>query len=306
MRSVDARAGVLLGLVGIIAFSLTLPATRVAVPQLGATFVGLGRAIVAAVLAGALLALRREPFPKRHALAIVTTGLGVVVGFPLFSALALRTVPAVHGAVIVGFLPAATAVFAVLRGGERPSAGFWLGSMLGLAAIVAFAEVQGAGSFRAADLFLVLAVAFAAYGYAEGGRISRELGGWRVICWALVLVAPLLLIPVAYDINKTGAPHADAAGWIGFAYVAIVSMFLGFFAWYAGLARGGIARVGQLQLLQVPLTLIWGVLLLRERVTLITVVATCLVIASAALSQRFRVATPNQAMPATASTPQSR
>ena len=286
----NARAGLLLGFIGVVSFSLTLPATRVAVPELGAVVVGLGRALVAAALAGLVLILRREPFPRAHAVAIVTTGLGVVIAFPLLSALALRTVPAVHGAVIVGFLPAATAVFATLRGGERPSGSFWLGSGLGLAAVVAFAEFQGAGSLQAPDLLLFLAVACAAYGYAEGGRVSRTLGGWRVICWALVLTAPVLVLPVGYDIVRQGGLHAHAAAWAGFVYVAVVSMFLGFFAWYAGLARGGIARVGQLQLMQLPLTALWGVLLLREEVSGATVVAGCIVVASAAAVVRLRVA----------------
>jgi drug/metabolite transporter (DMT)-like permease len=292
----SVQAGLLLGFIGVVSFSVTLPATRVAVPELGAVVVGLGRAVVAAALAGLLLAFKREPFPKAHALAIVTTGLGVVIGFPLLSAIALRTVPAVHAAVIAGFLPAATAVFATIRGGERPSGLFWLGSGLGLAAIVAFAEVQGAGSLQAPDVLLCLAVASAAYGYAEGARVSRELGGWRVICWALVLTAPVLVLPVGYEVVRQGGLHAHAVAWAGFAYVAIVSMFLGFFAWYAGLARGGIARVGQLQLLQLPLTAVWGVVLLREHLTSATVIAGFIVVASAAVVVRLRVDSPDHSV----------
>jgi drug/metabolite transporter (DMT)-like permease len=285
----DARIGLLLGFVGVVSFSVTLPATRVAVPELGAIVVGLGRAVVAAALAGLLLAIRREPFPKSHALAIAMTGLGVVIGFPLLSAIALRTVPAAHGAVIGGFLPAATAVFATIRGGERPGAAFWLVSGIGLAAVVAFAEVQGAGSLQAADVLFFFAVASAAYGYAEGARVSRELGGWRVICWALVLTAPVLVLPVGYDIVRQGGLHAHPAAWVGFAYVAIVSMFLGFFAWYSGLARGGIARVGQLQLVQLPLTVLWSALFLREQLSPATFVAGFVIIASAAAVVRLRV-----------------
>ncbi len=290
-RISDRHVGLLLGFIGVVSFSLTLPATRIAVPQLGPVVVGLGRAIAAAALAAALLALKREPFPKRHAAAIFATGLGVVLGFPLFSALALRAVPAVHGAVIVGFLPAATAMFAALRGGERPSVGFWFGSGFGLLAILAFAQVAGAGTFQAADVFLLLAVFSAAYGYAEGARIARDLGGWRVICWALVLIAPLLFIPVGYNIIRQGGLHANAAGWFGFAYVSVVSMFLGFFGWYAGLARGGIARVGQLQLLQLPLTIFWGASLLGERITPAAIVAASIVVASAMVTLRLRVQT---------------
>lgn len=285
----DLRIGLLLGLIGVVSFSFTLPAMRVAVPQLGPVVVGLGRAVVAAGLAAALLMLRREPFPKIHAWALAATGLGVVIGFPLLSALALRTVPAAHGAVIVGFLPAATAVFAKLRAGERPGHAFWLGSALGLTSVVVFAEVQGAGSVRAPDIFLILAVVAAAFGYAEGARVSRELGGWRVICWALVLTAPVLLIPVGYEIVRQGGLYANATGWAGFAYLAAVSAFLGFFPWYAGLARGGIARVGQLQLIQLPLTVLWGALLLGEKISPATLVAGFGVLASAAAVLRLRV-----------------
>jgi drug/metabolite transporter (DMT)-like permease len=286
----EVRIGLLLGFIGVCCFSLTLPATRVAVPELGAVVVGLGRAVIAAVLAGLVLALRREPFPAAHTAALVTTGLGVVIGFPLLSALALRTVPSVHGAVIAGFLPAATAVFATLRGGERPSGWFWFGSALGMVAIVLFAKAQGAGTLQLPDVLLFLAVAAGAYGYAEGARVSRALGGWRVICWSLVLTAPVLVLPVGYDIVHRGGLHAHAAAWAGFAYVAIVSMFVGFFAWYAGLARGGIARVSQLQLMQLPLTALWGVVLLREQLGRATMIAGVIVIASAAATVRLRVA----------------
>jgi drug/metabolite transporter (DMT)-like permease len=285
----DVRVGLLLGLIGVVCFSFTLPATRVAVPELGAVVVGLGRAIVASVLAAGLLLLRREAFPKSDWVALFTTGLGVVIGFPLLSALALRTVPAVHGAVVVGFLPVATAVFATLRAGERPSIAFWLGSALGLVSIVAFAEAQGVGSLQAADIYLLLAVSSAAYGYAEGARISRTLGGWRVICWALVLTAPPLIVPVAYEVVQQRGLHASAEGWGAFAYVAVVSMFVGFFPWYAGLARGGIARVSQLQLVQLPLTMLWSALLLSEKISAATLIAGLGVVASAAAVTRLRV-----------------
>ena len=285
----NTRIGLLLGLLGVVCFSLTLPATRIAVPQLGAIVVAFGRAIVAAALAGVLLALRREQFPIFHIRALITTGLGVVVGFPLFSAMALKTVPAVHGAVIVGFTPAATAVFATIRDRERSSLAFWVASALGLVAIVIFAEVQGAGTVRPSDLLLLLAVASAAYGYVEGARVARKIGGWRTICWALVLTAPMLTIPVGLEVLRRGGLHASLSAWIGFAYVAVISMFLGFFAWYSGLALGGTARVGQLQLLQLPLTVLWGALFLGESVGVRTVGIAAVVVASAATAVRFRI-----------------
>jgi len=277
--------GLAWGTLGVLAFSLTLPATRAAVPDLGSVVVGLGRALVAALLAGMLLlALRERPPARRHWPALTVVVLGVVVGFPLFTALALRYVPAVHGAVVVGLLPAATAVMAVPRAGERPPRAFWLACFGGVVAVFVFAAAEGAGRPQVADLLLLAAVALGALSYAEGGRLARDLGGWRVICWALLLAAPFLAVPVALSIASRGL-DAGPGAWLGFAYVSIVSMFLGFFAWYRGLALGGVARVGQVQLIQPVLTLGWGALLLGERVGTGAILASLLVVASAGLTR---------------------
>jgi len=280
--------GLLMGTLGVLGFSLTLPATRAAVPELGGTVVGLGRAIVAALLAALLLlALRERPPARCYWPGLAVVALGVVVGFPLCSAIALEHLPAAHGAVVVGLLPAATAIMAVLRADERPSIAFWLSSGVGVIAVLIFAAAQGAGRLQSADLLLFVAVLLAALGYAEGGRLSRKLGGWRVICWALILAAPVIILPVALAIGRQGLT-AGTSAWLGFAYVSSISMFLAFFAWYRGLALGGIARIGQIQLLQPVLTLVWSALLLGERVNLQTVIASMLVIGSAALSQWTR------------------
>ena len=280
--------GTLLGLLGVLAFSLTLPATRLAVPDLGGTFVGLGRALVAAALAAILLLARREGLPeRRHWPRLALVALGVVVGFPLLSALAMRGLPAAHGAILVGLLPAATALVAVLRGHEHPPRTFWLSCAAGVVAVGIFAITEGAGRPQLGDLLLLGAVALAALGYAEGGNLAKEIGGWRVICWALLLCAPFLVVPVALSL-----PHsllsASGSAWLGFGYVSVVSMFLGFFAWYRGLALGGVARIGQLQLIQPVLTLLWAALLLGEHIAVRTVFAAFLVIASVALTQRAR------------------
>lgn len=274
----------LMGAFGVLGFSLTLPATRAAVPELGGIVVGLGRAVVAALLAAVLLLASRERPPERRywpRLAVVA--LGVVVGFPLCSALALEHLPAAHGAVVVGLLPAATAVMAVLRADERPPIAFWFGCGAGVIAVLIFAATQGAGRLQGSDLLLLVAVLLGALGYAEGGSLSRKLGGWRVICWALILAAPVTTLPVALSIIRHGLA-AGLGAWLGFAYLSSVSMFLAFFAWYRGLALGGIARIGQIQLLQPVLTMVWAVLLLGEQVNLQTVIASLLVIASTALS----------------------
>ena len=196
--------------------------------------------------------------------------------------------PAAHAAVIVGLLPIATAIMAVLRAGERPSRGFWIASLIGLATVLVFAVVQGAGRPQPADGLIVIAVVLGALGYAEGGMLARELGGWQVICWALVLAAPFLAPFVALRILQTGV-WAGPAAWWGFAYLSVISMFLGFFAWYGGLALGGVARVAQLQLAQPILTLLWSTLFLGERLSWITIAAAVAVLASVALALRTRV-----------------
>jgi drug/metabolite transporter (DMT)-like permease len=277
------------GFLGVLAFSFTLPLTRHAVEELNATFVGLGRALVAAVLAGTLLAVRREPLPERRDIPrFALVALGVVIGFPLFSTLALKHLEAAHASVIVGLLPAATAVFAVLRAGERPSRAFWLAAAAGLLAVLAFAVTQGVNGLQPADLLVLAAVASAGLGYAEGGVLSRRYGGWQVICWALILAAPFLILPTALAAHDLG--HVSATAWLCFAYVSAISMFLGFFAWYHGLALGGVAKIGQTQLAQPVLTLAWSALLLGERVTPAMVLAALAVVACVLATQRTRAA----------------
>ena len=278
-----------LGFLGVLAFSFTLPATRVAVEELDPTFVGIGREALAAVPAALLLVLLRGPRPTRSQLVrLGLVALGVVFGFPLFTALALRELTSAHSAVIVGLLPAATAVAAVVRAGERPSRRFWLASMAGLVAVLGFAASQGAGLLSGGDVLILAAVALGAIGYAEGGALARELGGWRVICWALVLSAPVS-VPVALVAAGGSDLHASADAWLGFAYVTAVSAFLGFFAWYAGLARGGVAKIGQVQLVQPLLTLAWSAALLGEHVSTITLFAAVLVVLCVVGTQRAQV-----------------
>jgi drug/metabolite transporter (DMT)-like permease len=286
--------GLLFGFLGVLAFSFTVPLTRVAVADLDPAFVGLGRALVAAVLAAALLLLTRQPPPgRRHWGRLVVVGSGVIVGFPLFTSLALRELPSADAAVIVGLLPAATAVMAVLRAGERPSQAFWGACAFGLFAVLLFAASQGAGLVPdPGHLLVLLAVVLCSLGYAEGGALAQEIGGWRVISWSLVLFAPFLAPFVAWSAlgsGGAGLAEAGAAAWACFAYVSVVSMFVGFFAWYRGLAEGGVARVGQVQLSQPVLTLLWSTLLLGEHVGPLTVLCALLVLGSVAAGQRTRV-----------------
>jgi drug/metabolite transporter (DMT)-like permease len=270
-------AGLALGALGVLAFSMSLPATRVAVRDLDPWFVAFGRAAGAAVLAVIYLRLVRAPRPSAtqwRRLAVVA--LGVVVGFPLFTSLALTSQTAAHGAVVV----------AALRAHERPPAAFWLASGAGLVAVLFFLGTSGAvhGALTTADLYLLAAVVLCGLGYAEGGALARELGGARTICWALLIALPVTL-PIAV---VTGPAHAGAPAWAAFGYLTAISMFLGFFAWYAGLAKGGIAKVGQIQLAQPVLTLTWSALLLGEPVTPASIGAAVLVLGCVVLTQRTR------------------
>lgn len=290
--------GLALGAVGVLAFSLSLPFTRISVQQLDPWFVAFGRAVGAGLLAWAYLWLTGAPRPTRaqwRRLAVVAAG--VVVGFPMFTSLALTTQTSAHGAVVIAVLPAMTAIFAVLRAGERPPPAFWAAGAAGLLAVLAFLVTSGAvrGALSIADLFLLAAVVLCGLGYAEGGALSRELGGARTICWALLLSLPVT-VPVTIAAAVAHPPHADATGWTAFGYLTAVSMFLGFFAWYAGLARGGIAQVGQLQLAQPVLTLAWSALLLGETVTPASIGAALVVLTCVVLIQRTRASAPAPAV----------
>lgn len=281
--------GMAFGFLGVLAFSITLPATRLAVASLDPIIVGLGRSLMAACLAAPLLFFTRQKRPTSSQLrGLGLVILGVVIGFPALTAWAMKRVDASHGAVMLGLLPLATAIAGFLRAHDRPSVSFWCASVVGSFSVVAFALSAGDGSFTHADLALLIAVALAALGYAEGGRLSREMGGWRVICWALVLAVPILLPIVGWAIWQHGLA-ATPSSWAGFAYVSVVSAFLGFFAWYHGLAIGGVARVSQIQLLQPFLTLAFSALFLGEHLTLGAMLSAMMVASSIVLSRRSKV-----------------
>jgi drug/metabolite transporter (DMT)-like permease len=279
------------GLLGVAAFSFTVPFTKVAVAGLSPLFIGSGRAVLAAVLAAFALALTRQRLPhgvQWTRLAVVAAG--VVMGFPLLTSFALTTTPASHGAVVIALLPAATATAAVLRGRERPPLAFWLITGAGSLAAIIFASMQsgGFGQLHWADLLLLGAVVAAAIGYAEGGLLARELGAWQTVSWALVLASPLMVFLTAVSVAQQ-PPSGTPLQWASFAYLGIVSMFLGFFAWYRGLAVGPIAQVSQVQLIQPVLTICWAGLLLGETLTWITVTGGLAVILCAGAAVRIRL-----------------
>lgn len=275
------------GLIGVIIFSGSLPATRVAVQGFDPVFLTVARASIAGLVGLGLLLLSGERRPANEDLmSLAIVALGVVVGFPLLTALALQHVTAAHSIVFIGLLPLATAIFAVIRGGERPKPAFWAFSVLGSVLVAGFAMSQGLGASPRGDALMLAAIVVCGLGYAEGARLSRRLGGWQVICWALVLSLPtmaaltLVLWPASFE-------AVTAPAWIGLAYVSLFSMLIGFVFWYRGLAQGGIASVGQLQLLQPFFGLALAAGLLGEPVTGTMVLVTVAVIACVAGARRF-------------------
>ncbi len=283
--------GFVYGFIGILIFSLTLPATRIAVSAFDPVFVGLGRSIVAAGLSFISLIVTRQTIPPlRYLPNFCIVVAGVVVGFPLLSAIAMHNAPASHGAVITGLVPLSTALCGVWRAGERPSLPFWIFAGLGSTIVMSFALISGSGSLRLADLALLGASAAAGLGYAEGAVLSRRFGAWQVICWSLVLATPILL-PIVLQHAPAHFSSIPAAALLGFLYVSIFSMFLGFFAWYRGLALGGVARVGQVQLLQPFLTILASALLIGEPLTLTTLIFATGVILCVGLGKQTQIRT---------------
>ena len=264
----NSTKGYLLAFAGVVIFGLTLPFTRIAVAELPPVFVGLGRAIVAAVIAGIMLSVTRSPRPvRRDIMKLLLAGFGIVIGFPLFSAIAMQTAPASHGGVVLGILPLATAAAAIAFAGENPSMKFWGWAVSGSVVVVVFALLNtGGGEFYGADLWLLASIVAASIGYAISGDLARRLGGWQVISWCLLVMVPIIIVPVLFSLPDVNW-NASTSAWLAFAYVAVFSQFLGFFFWNNGMALVGVAKAGQVQLLQIFVTLSGSWALLGETVS---------------------------------------
>jgi drug/metabolite transporter (DMT)-like permease len=275
------------GFIGVAIFAGSLPATRAAVADFDPIFLTCARASIAALLALAFLLALRQPRPGLvHITPLALTASGVVIGFPLLTALALRHVTSAHSVVFVGLLPLCTAIFGVLRGGERPRPAFWVFSVIGAALIAGYAAIGSTGGSVQGDALMLAAIVVCGFGYAEGARLSRILGGWQVICWALVLSMPIML-PAAYLTMPASFEHVGRAAWLGLAYVSVFSMLIGFVFWYRGLAQGGIAAVGQLQLIQPFMGLALAAVLLRETVNWMMLLVTLGAVVCVAGSKKY-------------------
>lgn len=275
------------GLLGVIIFSGSLPATRIAVGGFTPLFLTSARAVIAAMLGMAFLALLRQARPARGDLAsLAIVAFGVVVGFPLLTALALQHITSAHSIVFIGILPLATAIFGVLRGGERPKRAFWIFAIIGSLSVAGFALFQSSSASFTGDLFMIAAILLCGLGYAEGATLSRRLGGWQVISWALVMALPVTMIIALANLPQTWS-GIGAPAWLGLGYVSVFSMLVGFVFWYRGLALGSIAGVGQLQLLQPFFGLGLAAMLLHEPVAWPMIAVTGLVVLCVAGARRF-------------------
>lgn len=280
--------GMLLGFIGVLMFSLTLPFTRIAVAELSPYFVTFGRSSLGGICALLLFAFTKPKLPtKNQLIRLSVMALGVVYGFPLFISLAMKTLPSAHGGIVLGVLPLATAVVGALRFNERPSLAFWITAVTGSLLVITYASLNGSGGLASEDWLLFVAIASASIGYSEGGKLSEEMSSVEVISWALVLTLPINIF-LTYQYIDFEISAVSSSAIISFVYVGLISMYIGFFFWYRGIALGGVARVGQVQLLQPFLTLVGAYFLLDEQITAMNIGFALCVLAVVVLGKRTR------------------
>ena len=290
----NTQIGFLLGFIAVSAFALTLPITKFLTPVLSIWDIGLGRSLLAAVAALLILILKRQPVPsKLNLVKLCITASGIAFGFPVLTAVGMQSVPASHGGIVLGGLPLATALMGCFLSSERPSVRFWLVSLTGFAVIAVFSLTRQGGvsdlSFYTGDLALVGAVLFAGLGYAQGGILARELGGWQVICWTLVVSLPLLVVTSVWLVDVDNFKDLSFDTWSAFLFLSLVNSLIGFFFWYGGMALGGVARVSQIQLLQTFLTILFSALWLEEVIDTTTFIFMCVTVFIVWLSKRTPV-----------------
>lgn len=287
-RIQNIQTGWLHGFIGVAIFAGSMPATRVAVQGFSPEFLTGARACIAALLAFILLYVLKQPKPSTQQIkSLCIVSIGVVIGFPLFTALALQTQTAANSLIFVALLPLATAFFAVLRAKEIPQLTFWLYAGAGSALVIFFMLQQsGMHGLTLSDLYMIIAVLLCGLGYAEGGVLSRTFGGWQVICWALIIALPLML-PMFFVYWPHNFQQIPASAYIGLAYVSIFSMLIGFFFWYKGLALGGIAKIGQIQLIQPFIGLMLCAVLLNEQISLLMITVSLAVVSCVVMAKKY-------------------
>ncbi|WP_407639223.1 DMT family transporter [Acinetobacter larvae] len=267
------------GLIAICIFAGSLPATKIAIMGFSAEFLTGARASIAGILALLMLCYYRQPLPNRQQLrGLGMIAIGVVFGFPFFTALALQYITSSYSTIFVALLPLSTAVFAVILGERLPKWPFWIFAILGSCSVVIYMFLRSSGELQwQGSLLMIIAILLCGLGYAEGGRLSRQLGGWQVISWALILALPVMLF-LSYAYYPSDLDQVGLSAWLGMVYVSVFSMFIGFIFWYHGLAKGGVLKIGQLQLLQPFFGLILSALLLGESIDMMMFAVCSLVV----------------------------
>ncbi|MDC1134229.1 DMT family transporter [Alphaproteobacteria bacterium] len=281
--------GMLIGFVGIAIFSLTLPFTQMAVNEMSPFFLAFGRASIAGIFALILLLFNKSKFPNRVQIKkLIIIVVGVVYGFPIFTSIAMTTLPSSHSGIVLGILPLAMSLFAAIKYKEKPSLSFWLTSIFGTFMVISYTFMDNDGSLMIEDLWLLFAILFAAIGYSEGGKLSKEMGSIAVISWALVISLPLNLF-ASYVFYETSYATISFQAFMSLMYVGLFSMFIGFFFWYKGIAIGGISRVGQVQLIQPFLTIIGAYFLTNEKITFLNILFALIVLIVIIIGRRTKI-----------------
>ena len=289
-NTTNETKGMLLGLLGVIAFGLTLPFTALVVPYLDPIFIASGRAVVAGFFAIIILFIfDKQPFPnKKQFFQLILVALSLVFGFPILISLAMQSIPASHGGVVFALAPLMTTIIASYFFNEKPSIGFWFASVIGSVLVIIYSFQKGLGSLHMGDLVLFLAILSASIGYAISGKLSKIMGGWRVICWALVISFPFMLIPAIIKAPQN-ILELPLNVWGGFLYLALISQLLSFFFWNKGLALGGISKVSQTQLIQPFITIIASAILLEELIDSQTIIFAFLVVSAVAFGKQMPI-----------------
>ena len=281
--------GMLIGFVGISIFSLTLPFTQMAVYEMSPFFVAFARASIAGICALILLIFTKSKFPNKIQIRrLIIIVIGVIYGFPIFTSIAMKTLPSSHSGIVLGILPLAMSLFAAIKYKEKPSSSFWIISIFGTFIVISYTFMDNNGSLMIEDLWLLFAILFAAIGYSEGGKLAKEMGSIGVISWALVISLPINLFAsyLFYEINYTSISFQAI---ISLTYVGLFSMFIGFFFWYKGIAIGGISRVGQVQLIQPFLTIVGAYFLTNEKITTLNILFAFMVLIVIIIGRKTKI-----------------
>ena len=289
MNLSNETKGMLIGVIGITMFSLTLPFTQMAVKELSPFFVAFSRATIAGFCALILLILGKYKLPTKNQIKrLIIIAIGIVYGFPIFTSMAMTTLPSSHSGIVLGILPLTMSVLAAIRYKEKASLAYWITSIIGASLVITYAFIDNNGFLIKEDLWLLFAILFVSVGYSEGGNLSKEMGSIAVVSWALVLTLPFNII-ATYFFYETSFSSVSLQALISLSYVGLFSMYIGFFFWYKGIAIGGISRVGQVQLIQPFLTIVAAFFLTNEKITFLNILFALMVLVVIIIGRKTKI-----------------